>query len=139
MIVEIIKAEGLPDMDFRSIFHGKRDAVDPYIRIRLGDQLVDNKRWKASNNANPYFGHRLFISYDHPSVADDLLVEIVDDDPGRDDNIATLRLPIVDLAVPVSDEPPPHIEFGPVWLPLYGDVCELHQQVKNSSMAKLYS
>ena len=76
------------------------------------------------------------ISYEHPSLANDLIIEIVDDDPGCDDVIATLRLSICTLAEPRSNEPPPHIDFGPTWLSLYGDVRELNMQVKNSHLAK---
>lgn len=61
LTVEIIRIEGLPDMDYRSVFHNNRDAVDPYVRVKLGDETVDNKKWKASNNANPQFGHKVSI------------------------------------------------------------------------------
>jgi len=53
--------------------------------------------------------------------------------------IATLRLPITSIAQPLNNEPPPHVDFGPTWLPLYGDVCELNMQVKDSKLAKLYA
>lgn len=70
-------------MDFRNVLRGNKDAVDPYVRVRLGDQSVDNKRWGASNASSPVFGHKLCIQYDHPSTADHLVIEIVDDDPGK--------------------------------------------------------
>lgn len=85
-------------MDYRSILGKHNDAVDPYVRVKLGDKEVDNKKWKKSNTANPEFGHRLSIAYYHPSVANDLVIEVVDDDPGRDDLIASVRLPLIFLA-----------------------------------------
>ena len=139
MSVQIIRIEGLPDMDYKSILQKNKDAVDPYVKIILGSQKVDNKKWKRSNTANPTFGHQINIPYSHPSVADDLRIEIVDDDPGRDDIIATLRLPITLLAKPFNNEPPPHVNFGPAWLPIYGDVCELNMQVKDKNLAKRYA
>ena len=98
--VDILRIEGLPDMDYRSLFHGNRAAVDPYVRIRLGKEEIDNKKWKERNNANPVFNHRLCIRYSHPSIADNLLIEVLDADPGRDDVIAVQNLPIVMLAPP---------------------------------------
>ena len=55
--VDIIKAEGLPQMDYSLPFQ-KKDTVDPYVRIRLGKLVTDNKQYKVKNNANPEFGQR---------------------------------------------------------------------------------
>jgi hypothetical protein len=135
MIIDIFKVEHLPDMDYRSFLQTNKDPVDPYVQIRLGDKRVDNKKWKESKTANPVFGHRLSIEYNHPSCANDLVIEILDDDPGRDDSVATLRLPILALTPPVTGSPAPHAHFGPAWIPLYGDVRQLDQQV-SSKLAK---
>ena len=96
---------------------GMFGKADPYVLITLGQAKTKTKT--ISNNQNPSWNFVAKIGVDNPAETDKMLLEIFDDDIGKDDALGVVSINIIDIyrGSPIIKQ----------WYPLEkcksGDIC----------------
>ena len=91
--------------------------ADPYVLVTLGD--VKAKTKTVSNNQSPVWDSLLRVGVDNPDARDVILLEVFDDDVGKDDALGFVKIPIKDVYQGV--------DLSQKWYPLEkcksGEIC----------------
>ena len=69
--------------------------ADPYVLITLGNAKAKTKT--VSNNQSPVWDSLLRVGVDNPDAKDVILLEVFDDDIGKDDALGFVKIPIKDI------------------------------------------
>ena len=69
--------------------------ADPYVLITFGPSKTRSKT--INNNQNPEWNWSSDLSVDNPSLAGHVLLEIFDDDIGKDDLLGVVAIPTTDI------------------------------------------
>ena len=74
---------------------GMFGKADPYVLITFGPSKTRSKT--INNNQNPEWNWSSDLSVDNPSLAGHVLLEIFDDDIGKDDLLGVVAIPTTDI------------------------------------------
>ena len=74
---------------------GMFGKADPYVYITFGAKKLRSKT--VNNNQNPEWNFDSVLAVDNPSLAGHVLIEIFDDDVGKDDLLGVVAIPTSDV------------------------------------------